>query len=366
MDLAAYGALCDQHPRGLAQELIGVSANEVFDRGVRMLKSGGPVTRDLNWVSSAHFKQECAGQLDFGGTRTAKMLNGNLVVLGPNTMGRKATDLTALGNSASWTSIPGCPANGYDAAYGNSMYVAVGASGAIASGATLSLTARTSGTTQTLRTVIFGGGKFVAVGDAGTVITSTDGITWTVQTFPTTSAVYSVTYGNGIYVAVCFHATNRIYTSPDAVTWTLQNTSAINGSVSGTCVHFGNGRFVMGTAGSLFGYSDDGVNWYASTQPGNNSNVLRMDYLNGVYVAVATNHYIFTSTDGVAWVAMANLPAPGWNQTPTTYASSGGILLNGDYLYYIGSNGLAIYTYYLGNPLTTLETNGPATKYSAM
>jgi hypothetical protein len=65
-------------------------------------------------------------------------------------------------------------------------------------------TARTSSFgTNIVRGVTYGAGLYVAVGDAGTIETSPDGITWTARTssFGTT-AVFGVTYGAGLYVAV--------------------------------------------------------------------------------------------------------------------------------------------------------------------
>jgi len=67
----------------------------------------------------------------------------------------------------------------------------------------------TDGTTWTLQTsgtplngVTYGGGKFAAVGNSGTILTSTDGTTWTAQTSGTTNQLNGVTYGNGRFVAV--------------------------------------------------------------------------------------------------------------------------------------------------------------------
>ena len=57
------------------------------------------------------------------------------------------------------------------------------------------------------RTLTFGGGKFVAVGQQGTaagrVMTSADGIAWTTGTIASLDATWhGVTYGGGMYVAV--------------------------------------------------------------------------------------------------------------------------------------------------------------------
>ena len=43
---------------------------------------------------------------------------------------------------------------------------------------------------------------FVTVGNSGTILTSSDGTTWTSRTSGTTNALYDVTYENGTFVAV--------------------------------------------------------------------------------------------------------------------------------------------------------------------
>ena len=55
---------------------------------------------------------------------------------------------------------------------------------------------------NTLNGVTYGNGIFVAVGDAGTILTSADGITWTSGTSGTNSNLYGVAYGNEQFVAV--------------------------------------------------------------------------------------------------------------------------------------------------------------------
>jgi hypothetical protein len=93
----------------------------------------------------------------------------------------------------------------YGVTYGNDLYVAVGASGQLATSPDgINWTQRTSsfGTTIIFG-VTYGNGLFVAVGDSGQLATSPDGINWTqrASSFGTTT-IYEVTYGNGLYVAV--------------------------------------------------------------------------------------------------------------------------------------------------------------------
>ncbi len=55
--------------------------------------------------------------------------------------------------------------------------------------------------------VTCGNGTFVAVGNAGTFLTSRDGVTWTRRDSGTGQPLFGVTYGNGTFVAVGYNGT---------------------------------------------------------------------------------------------------------------------------------------------------------------
>ncbi len=80
--------------------------------------------------------------------------------------------------------------------------------------------------------VAYGAGKYIAVGSASIIRTSTDGVEWTTQ--PTNLSEYgalsSIIYVNGSFIAV--GTGGIIVTSVDGVSWTQQNsgtTRNING-----------------------------------------------------------------------------------------------------------------------------------------
>jgi len=58
----------------------------------------------------------------------------------------------------------------------------------------------------------------VTVGNGGTILTSTDGTTWTSRTSGTSQHLHGVTYGNSNFVTVGNGGT--ILTSTDGTTWT--------------------------------------------------------------------------------------------------------------------------------------------------
>ena len=82
-------------------------------------------------------------------------------------------------------------------------YVAVGDSGNILTSSDVTTwISRTSGTTNRLYGVTYGNGSFVTVGRSGTILTSSDGITWTSKTSGTTQKIKRVTNANRKFVKV--------------------------------------------------------------------------------------------------------------------------------------------------------------------
>ncbi|OGP79391.1 MAG: hypothetical protein A2V86_07000 [Deltaproteobacteria bacterium RBG_16_49_23] len=183
----------------------------------------------------------------------------------------------------------------FAAAFGNSIFVAVGSTGAIfTSSDGISWTLSPSGSFVNLNGIAYGKGTFVAVGNSGTILTSTDGISWTSRVSGVPNNLQAATFGNGTFVAVS--SGGRILTSPDGVNWTQRASPtlfALNG------VAFGNGAFVVvGDVGIVL-TSTDGVTWTSGFP---NSNPLNgIVFGNSTFVAVGAIGTIGTSPNGVNW-----------------------------------------------------------------
>ena len=179
-----------------------------------------------------------------------------------------------------------------DVIYGNGLFVAVGTIGTILTSTDgITWTQQVSPTTQNLNAVAYGNGLYVAVGDNGIIMTSTDGITWTEQTSPTTTR-RDVIYANGLFV--------------DGITWTEQTSpTTTNWLVDGRDVIYANGLFVaVGTGGIVT--STDGINWEKRYVP--LGYIMAVTYANGLFVTVTNFDGILTSPDGITWTKVFDDP----------------------------------------------------------
>jgi hypothetical protein len=137
--------------------------------------------------------------------------------------------------------------------------------------------------------VTYGNGRFVAVGwGGGTVLTSTDGSTWTITNSGSPIGLNSIAFGNGIFVAVSVNDT--ILTSPDGSTWTKIYSGKGHILYS---VTFGSGRFVVVGEETVLS-SFDGLTWTVYPQKG--LGIFRsVTYGDGQFVGVGNGGTIQTS-----------------------------------------------------------------------
>jgi hypothetical protein len=129
-------------------------------------------------------------------------------------------------------------------------------------------TPRKSGTTSNLQGIAFGAGQFVAVGHTidgstdpisrhNTILTSPDGMSWTEQHTGTSNLLYAIAYGNGRWVAAGgVVGTPTLLSSFDGAQWTLWDWRPKDLSIdppSFTTVTYGQGQFVAAFPGGSLG-----------------------------------------------------------------------------------------------------------------
>lgn len=155
--------------------------------------------------------------------------------------------------------------------------------------------------------VAYGSGHFVAVGRAGTITTSVDGVTWSAANSGLNAELSSIAYGNGRFVVVGYGVPGALI-SDDGVTWTLPVASLPDGWKRVTAVTYTGGRFYASSNGTFVATlgqnfvatSTDGVNW-TNDISASTANVGRIAFAGGGYVAQDMSTGIAQSPDGIGW-----------------------------------------------------------------
>jgi len=155
------------------------------------------------------------------------------------------------------------------------LFVAVGENGTILTSSDGSdWTSQTSGVSVTLNKIIWINNlsKFVIVGNSGTLLTSSDGITWESVNLNTLTNIITVAYSNDLGQIVAINSNRQIFISADSETWSLRES---NDSLS-NCVNLyyieDLGLFVF-VGYKYIRISSDAIHW-------NTYNVL---YTNGIF-----------------------------------------------------------------------------------
>lgn len=204
------------------------------------------------------------------------------------------------------------------------LFIAVGGSGTIltsSDGDTWSQ--QTSGTSEWLNGIAYGNGVFVAIGDFGTILTSSDGTHWilldpsAIKPYSTTHHLDGITFGNNIFVAV--GTLGAILTSTDGASWTNRTTGSdyLHGVV------YGNNSFVaVGGSGAVL-TSPDGATWTERTS-GTFNYLEGVAYGNNTFVAVGAYGTILTSPDGSTWTSISITPPINYHLYGVIYDSADG------------------------------------------
>jgi hypothetical protein len=157
-----------------------------------------------------------------------------------------------------------------------------------------------------------GAGVWCAVAPGGKIYTSPDGITWTARTSGTTRSLESIIWtGENFVVSHVGGISSRYYTSPDGETWTERSASGSAGAVglaqfNGTILSVGATRFRRST--------DHGATWTNLTPTGLGTS---SDQYPAIAHDPATNRWFlggdgriaYSTDDGDTWTETTSVPA---------------------------------------------------------
>jgi hypothetical protein len=181
---------------------------------------------------------------------------------------------------------------------------------------TIQLTIDDSGTrwkvasqAYSLHKVIWANNKYVSVGQSGTILTSTNGVSWTQKTAGTTASLYAVTWTGSQYIAV--GENNTILASADGHTWL--NRSAVTPGTSLYSIAFSGTNYVAAgvdntTSRLVILNSFDGINWTRNNYNPINTTINSIKWTGTQYVAVgkSSGPLVLTSPDGLDWTTRNN------------------------------------------------------------
>lgn len=258
---------------------------------------GTIITSDVSpyatWIPQASHTARALWQVTHG--------NGTYVVVGES-----GTVITSS-NAQDWTvETTGITQTLMAVGFGNGVFVLSGGNSSsdaghiwtspTALGATWA--PQTSGAFEWFFDVLYGGGKYLAVG--GKILSSTDAITWNIAHGATGWDIWEIAYGNGVYVATTLHTANIII-SPNGVRWKQPNYPVGLGSITGMAYGPKNRRFVGTLSDGRLIYSDDaGASWnvHAFTASGGLSGI---EYLHDRFIGFGYGGRIIVSVDGESW-----------------------------------------------------------------
>ena len=151
-------------------------------------------------------------------------------------------------------------------------------------------TAIETGADTPLYGVAYGNGQFVAVGHAGTVITSVNGSEWTEQDSTTDETLNAVAHGDGYFVAVGGEGIVRY--SQDGMLWqepaTLPETTKAYRDIT-----YGDGRFVAVASADSIIHASSPTQWSTASTPAGlyNDRIFSVTHRSNGFVAAGIYDY---------------------------------------------------------------------------
>jgi hypothetical protein len=207
-------------------------------------------------------------------------------------------------------------------AYGQDKFVALpkggGSSVYTSSDGRIWITSPATGTVlPNMSDMVFGGGKFVAVGEKGTGCVSSDGIAWTQAAgLNPDDNFIAVKYGNNTFLAL--GAKGSVYKSTDGSSWTKQAGHSVGAYRQ--VVSDGSNVFVAVGDSGIAVSSNGGKSWDSKAIA---TGLTGVAYGAGKFVAVGNKGAIFSSPDGKEWTNHSGDAGETENFTSVAFGGSG-------------------------------------------
>ncbi len=154
------------------------------------------------------------------------------------------------------------------------------------------------------RSIAYGNGKYVAVGDHGYITTSTNGTSWTTPKQIISSDLHVIAFGNGIFVTA---GGKNIACSSDGNNWIISNPPLPFVNSTFNRVAYNNGIFVVSTADEYCWNSTDGKTWSEKIDTGISNIIWDIVPVENQFMAFATKQ-ISVSENGTEWTLLPDAP----------------------------------------------------------
>lgn len=201
--------------------------------------------------------------------------------------------------------------------------------------------------------VAYGSGKFVSVGFSRTILTSTDGVSWTTRTAPDSNFFQgnSVTWDGNQFVLVGDSSNLAsfapvIATSPDGVTWTRRTWTNGGGEtqlvdVAGTASRL----TAVGANGAIISSTDAGASWSSESAPATITSLSGVADNGSLRIAVGRNSSsqgMLIANSGAGW-AQTGTPASNWVPRDVVWTGSLWVVVGADSVNF-GANAVVMYS----------------------
>ena len=198
---------------------------------------------------------------------------------------------------------------------------------------------RPTGYTGTYVSAIWDNDKFIAVGTAGAIHTSTDGTNWTAQTSGTTEQLNDIIFNKwavgerGVPEYIAVGQNGNILHSNNATTW-YSKTSGVSTELR--AIAYNGDTYVVVGAGGVVLTSQNVTSWISRTS-GTGQTLFDVIYNDDVdkFIAIGTSGTILESSDGITWSAQESgtsedLYGITWSEERTVIAGDDGTLIISD------------------------------------
>ncbi len=234
-----------------------------------------------------------------------------------------------------------CSSNTTSASSGNNTITFISLSDGTYSDCTIIVTDAAGNASNTLTITSFEVlPSYVAVGSSGTMLTSSDGISWDNKSSGTSLTLSGVTYGNNKFLTLGISGSTRtMLTSSNGTSWTSTSWTCSdcrpdpdNNSSNQTYnftledVTYGNSTFVaVGTSGTIL-TSSDGISW-DNKSSGTSLTLSGVTYGNNKFLTLGisgSTRTMLTSSNGTSWTSTSWTcsdcrPDPDNNSSNQTY-----------------------------------------------